>query len=61
MFYSEFTATQIDKDIFTINNESFTRYQAFADITSYIQNNGTGTYTVGNAALSVGITDNGGN
>lgn len=59
--YTEFTATQIDKNNFIQNNEAYTRYQAYADITSFIQTNGTGTYSVGNAPLSVGAIDNGGN
>ena len=59
--YTEFTATQIDIDNFTQNNEAYSRYQAYADITSFIQTYGTGTYSVGNAPLSVGAIDNGGN
>lgn len=59
--YSEFTATQIDKNNFIQNNEAFTRYQAFTDITSFIQAGGTGTYCVGNTPLSVGSIDFGGN
>ena len=59
--YAEFTATQIDRNNFIQNNEAYTRYQAFADITSFIQAGGTGTYSVGNAPLSTGIIDNGGN
>lgn len=59
--YTEFFATQIDKNNFIQNNETYTRYQAYADITSFIQTNGTGNYSVANAPLSVGATDNGGN
>ena len=59
--YTEFTATQIDRNNFIQNNEAYTRYQAFADITSFLQTGGTGTYSVGNAPLSTGIIDNGGN
>ena len=59
--YTEFIATQIDRNNFIQNNEPYTRYQAFADITSFIQTNGTGTYSVGNAPLSTGVIDNGGN
>jgi hypothetical protein len=59
--YTEFDAMQIDRNNFIQNNEPYTRYQAFADITSFIQSNGTGTYSVGNAPLSVGAIDNGGN
>jgi uncharacterized repeat protein (TIGR01451 family) len=59
--YTEFTATQIDRNNFIQNNEAYTRYQAFTDITSFIQTNSTGTYSVGNAPLSTGAIDNGGN
>jgi uncharacterized repeat protein (TIGR01451 family) len=59
--YTEFTATQIDRNNFIQNNEAYTRYQAFADITSFMQSSGTGTFSVGNAPLSVGAIDNGGN
>lgn len=59
--YTEFTATKVDRNNFIQNNEPYTRYQAFADITAFMQTNGTGIYSVGNAALSVGAIDNGGN
>jgi uncharacterized repeat protein (TIGR01451 family) len=59
--YTEFTATQIDRNNFIQNNEAYTRYQAFADITTFIQTAGTGTFSVGNAPLSTGSIDNGGN
>lgn len=59
--YTEFIANQIDKNNFIQNNESYTRYQAYTDITSFIQANGAGTYSVGNAPLSLGAIDNGGN
>lgn len=39
----------------------YTQYQAYADITGMVQNNGGGTYEVGNAPLSTGAIDNGGN
>ena len=53
--YTEFAAAQIDQSI----NESglsteYSRYQAFADITSLIQQQGAGTYTVGNGSFSTG-------
>ncbi|MEP6615228.1 MAG: isopeptide-forming domain-containing fimbrial protein [Ginsengibacter sp.] len=59
--YTEFTALQIDRNDFIQNSEGYSRYQAFSDITSFIQSNGQGTYTVANAPLSVGLIDNGGN
>lgn len=60
-FYTEFTASQIDKSTFIQNNALYVRYQAFADITSFIQTNGAGIYFTGNAPLSTGIIDYGGN
>lgn len=56
--YSAFTALGIDK--FTIST-GFTQYQAYADITSLVKNNGAGTYEVGNAPLTTGHIGNGGN
>jgi conserved repeat domain len=59
--YTEYFATQVDKNTFIQNSEPYTRYQAFTDITGFIETNGAGTYTVGNVPLSVGVIDNGGN
>ncbi len=39
----------------------YTQYQAYADITTLVQNNGAGTYEVGNAPLSTGSIASGGN
>ncbi len=55
--YSDVIAIQIDKD--TISND-YTQYQAYADITSFVQTNGAGTYEVGNAPLSTGAVFDGG-
>ena len=59
--YTEFTAVQIDKNNTTLNSNNYSQYQAFADITSFIQTNGAGTYSVGNAPLSTGSISSGGN
>ena len=56
--YSNVTASGIDK--FTIST-GYTQYQAYADITALVKNNGAGTYEVGNAPLSTGHIGNGGN
>lgn len=56
--YSNVTALGIDK--ITIVS-GYSQYQAYADITDFVKNNGAGTYEVGNAPLSTGAIDNGGN
>ena len=56
--YSNVTALGIDK--ITIVS-GYSQYQAYADITDFVKNNGSGTYEVGNAPLSTGAIDNGGN
>jgi len=58
--YSDVTALGIDKTAIT-NATGNTEYQAYADITTFIKNNGAGTYTVGNVPLSTGAAGNGGN
>jgi len=60
-FYTDFIASQLDRNNFIQNSEAYSRYQAFSDITSFIQANGSGSYTVANAPLSTGVIDNGGN
>ena len=60
--YSEFAAQQFDR--FVTNSgaaDEFSLYQGFVDVTDFVKNNGTGTYTVGNAALSIGNGGNAGN
>jgi gliding motility-associated-like protein/uncharacterized repeat protein (TIGR01451 family) len=53
--YQEFAAAQLDKDVANPGQDSeFCFYQAFTDITTLVQQNGTGTYMVGNAAFSKG-------
>ena len=56
--YSDVTALGIDK---TIIVSGYTEYQAYADITTFIKNNGAGSYQVGNAPLSIGAIADGGN
>jgi uncharacterized repeat protein (TIGR01451 family) len=56
--YSDVTALGMDSTIITAG---FTEYQAYADITSFVKNNGAGTYEVGNVPLSTGAVSNGGN
>lgn len=54
--YSDVKANNIDMISPAI---SYTQYQAYADITSFIQKNGAGSYQVGNAPLSTGPTGGG--
>jgi hypothetical protein len=56
--YSNVTASGIDK--ITIVS-GYSQYQAYADITDIVKDNGAGTYEVGNVPLSTGAIDNGGN
>ena len=59
--YTEYAAAQLDKNTIGSGVNSINQYQAYVDITPFIQANGHGTYTVGNVAASVGPIDNGGN
>jgi len=56
--YSDVTALGMDT---TVIVPGFTEYQAYADITNFVKNNGAGTYEVGNVPLSTGAISNGGN
>ena len=56
--YSDVRALAIDKFILSTG---FLQYQAYADITAFVKNNGAGTYEVGNAPLTTGHTTAGGN
>ena len=56
--YADVTALGMDT---TIIVNGFTEYQAYADITAFVKNNGAGTYEVGNVPLSTGAVANGGN
>ncbi len=61
--YLEFAASQIDikTDSLTIPGSKIYFYQAYVDITSLIDENGAGTYTVGNGAFSTGLGGDFGN
>ena len=52
--YSDVKALGMDTS--NIKNK-FTQYQAYADITSFVQSNGAGTYEVGNVPLSTGADE----
>lgn len=56
--YSDVTALGIDSVTIVTG---YTQYQAYADITALVKNNGAGTYEVGNAPLSAGSVYDGGN
>lgn len=56
--YSNVTSLGIDK---VTLSTGYTEYQAYADITALVKNNGAGTYEVGNAPLSTGSIGSGGN
>jgi len=49
--YSDVTALGLDKNAV---NGIYTQYQAYADVTAFITQNGAGTYEVGNVPLSAG-------
>lgn len=49
--YSDVTALGIDQ--ISISG-SYTEYQAYADITTFVKNNGGGTYSIGNVPLATG-------
>jgi uncharacterized repeat protein (TIGR01451 family) len=59
--YAEYAAYQLDKNTTGTGNSTVNQYQAYVDITDFVKSRGSGTYTVGNAPLSVGATGNGGN
>lgn len=59
--YTEYAAAQLDKNTQGSGTSAVSMYQAYTDITPFIQANGSGVYTVGNVAASVGSVSNGGN
>ena len=59
--YTEYAAAQLDKNTQGTGTSAVSMYQAYTDITPFIQANGSGVYTVGNVAASVGSVSNGGN
>ncbi len=59
--YTEYTAAQLDKNTTGTGNNAVSQYQAYVDITPFIQSHGSGTYSAGNVAASVGSVSSGGN
>lgn len=59
--YKEYAAAQLDKNSIGSNANIVNQYQAYADITAFVQANGSGTYTAGNVAASTGSISDGGN
>ena len=60
--YTEYLALQLDTALKDRGLASeFLMYQAYVDVTAFVQANGAGTYTVGNIALSIGDGGNIGN
>ena len=59
--YTEYRAAHLDKNTTGSGNNAVSQYQAYVDVTAFIQANGTGTYSVGNVAASVGSVSSGGN
>lgn len=59
--YREWRADRFSKIASGTTTSLVYQYQAVVDITSWVQSTGTGTYTAGNAALSVGSAGIGGN
>ena len=60
--YFEYAAQQFDRQ--TVNTgtaDEYSLFQGYVDITSFVRDNGAGTYTVGNAPLSTGNGGNAGN
>lgn len=60
--YQEYAAAQIDKTVQNTGlSTEFSLYQAYVDITTLVQQQGAGTYTVGNGAFSTGTGGDFGN
>jgi len=59
--YTEYSAAQLDKNTTGTGSNAVSQYQAYADITPFIQSNGSGTYSAGNVAASIGSVSGGGN
>lgn len=60
--YQELAANQLDRTVENAGTATeFSLYQAFTDITTLVQQQGAGTYTVGNGAFSTGIGGDFGN
>jgi uncharacterized repeat protein (TIGR01451 family) len=58
--YANVLAAATSVDQFAIAGTSETVYQAYSDITAYIQSNGAGTFTVADIPATAGATANGG-
>ena len=59
--YTEYSAAQMDKNSSGTGNSIVNQYQAYVDITAFVQARGSGTYTVGNTPASTGAVNSGGN
>ena len=60
--YHDFAAAQIDKNVFDKGlSTEYCHYQAFVDITELVQQQGDGTYTVGDGTFSKGTGGDFGN
>ena len=59
--YFNVNALGLDKTPISGAGSGYTEYQAYADITAFVTNNGAGTYEIGNVPLSTGSIGNGGN
>ena len=59
--YTEYAAAQLDKTASGTGSSIINQYQAYTDITPFVQSKGAGTYTVGNIAASTGSSSSGGN
>ncbi len=58
--YTEYRAAQLDKTTTGSGNSALSSYQAYTDVTAFVQANGAGTYTAGNVAGSTGSSISGG-
>ncbi|MGC4100671.1 T9SS type A sorting domain-containing protein [Ferruginibacter sp.] len=58
--YSNVLAAATSVDQFAIAGTSETVYQAYSDITAFVQSNGAGTFTVADVPATPGSTSNGG-
>lgn len=59
--YTEYAASKLDKNTQGTGSGTFNQYQAYADITAFVQAHGSGSYTAGNVAASIGAVSSGGN
>ena len=59
--YSNILAPASSVDQYAITNTTATAYQSYVDITSFIQSNGAGAYTIANIPSDEGPADRGGN